>query len=62
MTMGVLECLPYFKSSVDVLRIRLNRLVVGGGRKKRELAFSEQLLVTSLPYPCDVGIITRWEK
>lgn len=53
---GMLECLPCVKSSV----VRLNWLVAGRGRKRRELAFSENLLVTITALPCEVGIITRW--
>lgn len=54
--MVMLECLPSVKSSV----VRLNWLVAGRGWRRRELAFSENLLVTITALPNEVGIITRW--
>lgn len=62
-TVRVLECLPYFKSSMDKIVVRLKWLVVKRGRKRRKLAFSQPLLVTvTAPYPCEVSITTRWKN
>lgn len=50
-TTGVLECLLCFKNSVDMLTVRPTWRVVGRDRKRRELAFSEHLLMTVTAFP-----------